>query len=148
MTLPFIRNVLLVLDAVYEASIWITQSDFGVFPQHLQPTFSCWLPVPAFSCLMAPASCCFVTVQMSEWCNKKEAGMKRGITAEDYSHMLPQVAITPRLTTQLPIGQACAHLGKSSPLTESIVVWSIETHCENLWNLWKSVRKNPWRSHL
>lgn len=112
MILLLIRGGLLVvqvLDAIYDASICITRSDFCVFPWHLQPILCCWLPSPAFSRLMASASCCFVIVQMSEWCNKKEAGMKRGITAENYSHMLTHVAITSRLITQPPIEQAHAH---------------------------------------
>lgn len=40
--------------------------------------------------------------------------MKRGITAENYSHMLANVTITPRLMTQEPIARVRT-LGESSP---------------------------------
>lgn len=86
----------------FNMSNWV---GFLCLPQHLQPIFCCWLPVPAFRCLMASASCCFVTVQRSNWCNKKEGRIKRGITAENYSHMLTNVAISPRLMTQQPIAR-------------------------------------------
>lgn len=112
-------------------SVW-----FFCFPQHLQPVFCCWLPVPAFSCLMASASCCFVTVQRSKWCNKKEGGMKRGIAAENYSHMLTNVAITPRLMTQQLIARART-LGESLPFTENIRIWCICSQTQtHLWKIW------------
>lgn len=133
--------VVQVLDAIYDASIWVTRSDFCVFPWHLQPILRCWLPAPAFSRLMASASCCFVTVQMSEWCNKKEAGMKRGITAENYSHMLTHVAITSRLITQPPIKQAHAHVW------EIVIIYWGHHHLMSKHKR-KSVGKNSWCGHL
>lgn len=149
MILLLIKDDLLVvqvLDAIYDASIWVTRSDFCVFPWHLQPILCCWLPVPAFSRLMASASCCFVTVQMSEWCNKKEVGMKRGITAENYSHMLTHVAITSRLITQPPIKQAYAYPWKNRhhlPRTSSSDAFG---HASK--HKCKTVGKNSWCGHL
>lgn len=48
--------------------------------------------------------------------------MKRGITAENYSHVLTNVALTPRLMTQQQIARART-LGASSAFTENIRIW-------------------------
>lgn len=141
--------VVQVLDTIYDASIWVTRSDFCVFPWHLQPILCCWLSVPAFSRLMASASCCFVIVQMSEWCNKKEAGMKRGITAENYSHMLTHVAITSRLITQPPIEQAHAHTRENRHHLLRTSSSDASGHASKHKRIpRKSVGKNSWCGHL
>lgn len=69
------------------------------------------------------------TVQRSEWCNEKDAGIKRWIRGESKPHRDTDVVITPRLMTQHSASHTCTHIhGMCLTFTEQTVLQCMPRH--------------------